>query len=152
MFYYLFLVCLRPSFVACATPSPNSSRNLKFLRRVGRLPHFSIRWLSIYAAKSVPTRRTLCEFLLNLGEMPSPRLNFIGQIQNGKEGLNRIWNKRAIIIRLSYEVSLVCVVRSYFEAVTSLGAARHSPRRGKLFPSAMPTPSPRGKAGTVFVG
>ena len=56
------------------------------------------------------------------------------------------------MIRLSYEVSLVCVVRSYFEAGTSLGAARHSPRRGKLFSSAVPTPSPRGKAVTFSVG
>ena len=27
-----------------------------------------------YATESVPTWRTLCEFLLDLGEMPSPRL------------------------------------------------------------------------------
>ena len=33
----LFKVFLRPSFGACAPPSPNSARNLYFLRRVGRL-------------------------------------------------------------------------------------------------------------------
>ena len=33
----LFTVFLRPSFGACAPPSPNSARNLYFLRRVGRL-------------------------------------------------------------------------------------------------------------------
>ena len=27
----------------------------------------------VFAAGSVPTWRTLCKFLLNLGEMPSPR-------------------------------------------------------------------------------
>ena len=31
------MVFLRPSFGACAPPSPNSARNLYFLRRVGRL-------------------------------------------------------------------------------------------------------------------
>ena len=44
----------------------------------------------IKSDESVPTRRTLCEFLLNLGEMPLPRLVVIEQIQNGKEGLTRI--------------------------------------------------------------
>ena len=34
---FLFLVFLRPSFGACAPPSPDSARNLYFLRRVGRL-------------------------------------------------------------------------------------------------------------------
>ena len=33
----LFLVFLRPSFGACAPPSPNSRQNLNYLRRVGRL-------------------------------------------------------------------------------------------------------------------
>ena len=33
----LFKVFLRPSFGACAPPSPNSARNLYFLRQVGRL-------------------------------------------------------------------------------------------------------------------
>ena len=35
--YRLFWVFLRPSFGACAPPSPNSWWNLNYLRRVGRL-------------------------------------------------------------------------------------------------------------------
>ena len=35
--YRLFWVFLRPSFGACAPPSPNSRQNLNYLRRVGRL-------------------------------------------------------------------------------------------------------------------
>ena len=44
---------------------------LYLLRRVGRL--FAFRF-TCFTTESVPTWRTLCKFLLNLGEMPQPRL------------------------------------------------------------------------------
>ena len=51
IFYRLFLVFLRPSFGACAPPSPNSARNLNFLRRVGRL-------LMIFPSNEILSRRS----------------------------------------------------------------------------------------------
>ena len=69
---HLFQVYLRPSFGASAPPSPDLTfYAYTFLRRVGRL--FAFRF-TCFTTESVPTRRTLCKFLLNLGEMPSPRL------------------------------------------------------------------------------
>ena len=72
--YHLFKDKGSPSFGAYAPPSPNLIfYAYNFLRRVGRL---SIFWLGFWlkTVGSVPTRRTLCKFLFNLGEMPQPRL------------------------------------------------------------------------------
>ena len=100
---HLFLFFLRPSFGACAPPSPNLAFiAYNFLRRVRRLAirvrlsttqkvcllgrlyvsfsppegKTSSFFNSIVlncAVESVPTRRTICKFLTKLGEMPSPR-------------------------------------------------------------------------------
>ena len=66
------MVFLRPSFSACAPPSPKLTfYAYNFLRWVGRL---SIFWLGFWlkTVGSVPTWRTLCKFLLDFGEMPLP--------------------------------------------------------------------------------
>ena len=69
---HLFQVFLHPSFGACAPPSPDLTfSTYALLRRVGRL--FAFRF-TCFTTESVPTWRTLCKFLLDLGEMPQPRL------------------------------------------------------------------------------
>ena len=52
---YLFIVNMRPSFGACAPPSPNSARNLYFLRRVRRL-------LMIFPSNEILSRRSRATF------------------------------------------------------------------------------------------
>ena len=69
---HLFQVYLRPSFGACAPPSPDLTfSTYVLLRRVGRL--FAFRF-TCFTTESVPAWRTLCKFLLDLGKMPQPRL------------------------------------------------------------------------------
>ena len=70
--YHLFKDKGSPSFGACAPPSPNLTfSTYALLRRVGRL--FAFRF-TCFTTESVPTWRTLCKFLLDLGEMPQPWL------------------------------------------------------------------------------
>ena len=71
-----------PSFGACAPPSPNSWRNLYFLRRVGRLSISRLGFCCFPQSGKTfcfPVRlfyggkcSHLADFILNLGEMPLP--------------------------------------------------------------------------------